>query len=167
MGARSRGTPIAQSTGIGGDLKCRAPRSVANADLAHQVELGALVLLFAARLQRSAFGLALNAARQMTVDHRVGSITVGKDADVVVWNGNPLSNRSRVERTYVEGRLMFTRALDQQLRSRDAALRAFLEQEALKELAGGAPSATPRRAPSHEYHCDDIHDEMAGTGERD
>ncbi len=111
--------------------------------------------------------VTINAARQMTADDQVGSITVGKDADVVVWSGDPLSNLSRVEHTFVEGRAMFSRALDQQLRTRDAALRTFLEQQALTSLAGGASASAPKRALHHEYHCDDLLDEMAGSEERD
>ena len=108
-----------------------------------------------------------NAAMQMTSDDRVGTLTAGKEADVVVWNGNPLSSFSRVERTYVEGRLMFSREMDAQLQERDGELRRFLEQEALKAIAGGARSKAPSRKAYHEYHCDDIEDEMAGEATRD
>ena len=42
----------------------------------------------------------------------MGSITVGKDADVVLWNGNPLSVYSKVLQTYVDGKLMFDIEID-------------------------------------------------------
>jgi imidazolonepropionase-like amidohydrolase len=108
--------------------------------------------------------VTINAAKQMAIDQRLGSIEVGKDADVVVWNGNPLSNMSRVERTFVDGRQYFARDVDQQLRKRDAELRAFLEQEAIHAIGQGAASTPAGRAPRREYHCDTADDEVAGNG---
>ncbi|GLZ78989.1 amidohydrolase [Actinorhabdospora filicis] len=47
--------------------------------------------------------LTINPARIMGVDDRVGSLTVGKDADLCVWSGDPLDLYSRVERAYIDG----------------------------------------------------------------
>lgn len=107
--------------------------------------------------------VTINAAKQMANDANVGSIELGKEADLVVWTGNPLSNMSRVERTFVDGRMYFSRDIDQQLRTRDTELRSFLEQEALRAAAGGAPTASGGRAPRREYHCDTDDDEMSGA----
>lgn len=106
--------------------------------------------------------VTINAAKQMAIDQRTGSLETGKDADVVVWTGNPLSNISRVERTYVDGCEYFSRATDVQLRDRDAALRRLLEQEAIKAIGKGASTSTGGRKPRREYHCDTIEDEVAG-----
>ncbi len=51
----------------------------------------------------------LNGARQLGVDDRVGSIEVGKDADLVLLNADPLSTYSRVEWTMVDGIIEFQR----------------------------------------------------------
>lgn len=107
--------------------------------------------------------VTINAAKQMANDANTGSLELGKDADIVVWSGNPLSNMSRVERTFVDGRMYFSRDIDQQLRVRDAELRRFLEQEALRSAAGGASTASGGRAPRREYHCDTDDDEMSGA----
>jgi N-acetylglucosamine-6-phosphate deacetylase len=97
------------------------------------------------------------------VDDRVGSIEVGKDADLVLWNGEPLSNYSRVEQTYVDGRCYFDRTRDEQLRLRDLRLRALLEQRALEALRRGEqPSQQPPRRRNRLYDCEDIEDEVAG-----
>lgn len=106
--------------------------------------------------------ITINAAKQMAADSRMGSIEVGKDADVVVWSGNPLSNMSRVERTFLEGRMYFSRDADAQLRLRDAELRRFLEQEAIKAADSGASVRSGSPEPRREYHCDTDEDEMAG-----
>jgi imidazolonepropionase-like amidohydrolase len=106
--------------------------------------------------------VTINAAKQMAIDQRTGSLEAGKDGDVVVWTGHPLSNMSRVERTFVDGREYFSRAADVQLRERDTALRRLLEQEAIKAIGKGAPAARGGRGPRREYHCDTIEDEVAG-----
>ncbi|MGN6184493.1 MAG: amidohydrolase [Thermoanaerobaculia bacterium] len=54
----------------------------------------------------------LNPAKQLRLDHRLGSIEVGKDADLVIWSGHPLSTYSRAETTMIEGNVYFDRAQD-------------------------------------------------------
>src|SRR5438874_7201947 len=54
----------------------------------------------------------INPARQLRLDHRLGSIEAGKDADVVIWNGHPFSTYSRVDTTFVDGEVVFDRAKD-------------------------------------------------------
>jgi len=70
--------------------------------------------------------ITLNPAAQLGIDDRTGSLAEGKDADVVVWNGHPLSVYSRVEQTWVDGRRYFDRAADQRMREQLAAERAEL-----------------------------------------
>lgn len=107
----------------------------------------------------------LNAAKQLKVDDRTGSIEVGKDADVVLWTGHPLSNMSRVQSTWVEGRRYFDRDTDAALRTRDAELRHFLEQAAIDAIGKGAPATAVGKKLPRMYHCDDMDDEVAGRGE--
>ena len=47
--------------------------------------------------------VTLNPAKLLRVDHRVGSLAVGKDADVVVWSDHPLSVYAQAEQTFVDG----------------------------------------------------------------
>lgn len=54
----------------------------------------------------------LNPAKQLRLDHRLGSVDVGKDADLVIWTGHPLSTYSRVDTTLIEGEVYFDRAQD-------------------------------------------------------
>ena len=53
--------------------------------------------------------ITLNAARQLGVEDRVGSIEVGKDADLAIFNGHPFAPASRVEKTLVDGKVLFDR----------------------------------------------------------
>jgi imidazolonepropionase-like amidohydrolase len=54
----------------------------------------------------------INPARQLRLDARIGSIEVGKEADLVIWNGHPLSSYSRVDTTFIEGDVYFDRQQD-------------------------------------------------------
>jgi imidazolonepropionase-like amidohydrolase len=52
--------------------------------------------------------LTINPARIAGIDDRVGSIEVGKDADLVIWSGDPLDLLSRVQRAFVDGAEIYT-----------------------------------------------------------
>ena len=56
--------------------------------------------------------ITINPARQLGIDDRVGSIDVGKDADLVVFDAHPLSVYAVAQRTYVDGVVRFDRAND-------------------------------------------------------
>lgn len=51
--------------------------------------------------------ITINPARVIGVEDRLGSLTVGKDADVVIWSGDPLDVMSRVEFAYQLGREIY------------------------------------------------------------
>lgn len=72
--------------------------------------------------------VTLNPAIQLGIDDRTGSIDEGKDADVVIWEGHPLSMFGKAVQTYVDGKLYFDIDMD---RERQAAVRA--EKDALLE----------------------------------
>ena len=54
-------------------------------------------------------GLTINAARFMGIEHRTGSLEVGKDADIGIWNGDPIDPRSHVEMLVVNGTICYRR----------------------------------------------------------
>ena len=54
-------------------------------------------------------GLTINGARLMGIDHRVGSLEVGKDADLSIWSGDPIDPRSHVETLVVNGTICYRR----------------------------------------------------------
>ncbi len=53
-----------------------------------------------------------NAASQLDLGERIGSLEPGKDADLVVWSGHPLSVYSIAEKTWVDGVREFDREAD-------------------------------------------------------
>ena len=66
--------------------------------------------------------VTLNPAIQLGIDKRVGSIDVGKDADLAIYNHDPLSAYAVVQKTLIDGRVYFDR-------ERDIANRAEIEKE--------------------------------------
>ncbi len=70
--------------------------------------------------------VTINPAKQLRIDNRVGSLEVGKDADVVIWNHHPLSSFAIAERVYIDGQKYYDRLDDER---RIAALQK--EKEAL------------------------------------
>ena len=67
--------------------------------------------------------VTINPAIQLGIADRVGSIEVGKDADLALWSGDPLSVYSACERTWVDGREMFSVERDVELRKANAEAR--------------------------------------------
>jgi imidazolonepropionase-like amidohydrolase len=66
--------------------------------------------------------VTLNPAIQLGIDNRVGSIDVGKDADLAIYNHDPLSVYAVVQKTLIDGQVYFDR-------QRDITQRAELEKE--------------------------------------
>jgi imidazolonepropionase-like amidohydrolase len=58
--------------------------------------------------------VTINPARILGVGHRIGSIEPGKDADLVIWSGDPLDVMSRAERAYLDGREIYGYDYDRQ-----------------------------------------------------
>jgi imidazolonepropionase-like amidohydrolase len=56
--------------------------------------------------------VTINPAIQLGIDKRVGSIDVGKDADLVIYNHDPLSAYAVVQMTLIDGRVYFDRTRD-------------------------------------------------------
>jgi len=60
--------------------------------------------------------VTINPARQLKADRHIGSIKIGKDADFVIWSGNPLSAYSHPEQTWIDGKKYFDIEDDARLR---------------------------------------------------
>lgn len=97
--------------------------------------------------------VTINPAIQLGIEARVGSLEQGKDADVAIWSGDPLSYRSRCEATYIDGCEYFTLARDRELRTIAAVQRNRLLQAALaaKKVAKPEPRFGRRRSSRYHY----------------
>jgi cytosine/adenosine deaminase-related metal-dependent hydrolase len=100
--------------------------------------------------------ITINPAIQLGVQDRVGSIEVGKDADVAIWNAHPFSVYARVDTTFVDGEIFFDREQDLAKRLELAKERKTLEAaDPNKPAAGGGSPQAPRRRPTTREHDDD------------
>ncbi|MSR40884.1 MAG: hypothetical protein EXS10_03160 [Phycisphaerales bacterium] len=88
--------------------------------------------------------VTLNPAKQLHIDARTGSIEVGKDADLALWNGDPLSAFTRCEMTFVDGVRRFDIREDQALWAEATARRGELLSAAVA-ASEDAPSASGGR----------------------
>ncbi len=59
-------------------------------------------------------GCTVNPAKSFGIDDKVGSLQPGRHADIVLWRGDPLDPRARVESVWIEGTLEYDRARDRQ-----------------------------------------------------
>jgi imidazolonepropionase-like amidohydrolase len=104
--------------------------------------------------------VTLNPAIQLGVDKRMGSIDVGKDADIVVWSAHPFSVYAHPEQTFVDGELLFDRQADIARRPALEAERKQLEAaDANRAPAqGGTPPRTPPSIRRAYTDTDDVQD---------
>ncbi|HTQ59760.1 MAG TPA: amidohydrolase [Candidatus Solibacter sp.] len=78
--------------------------------------------------------VTLNPAIQLGIDKRVGSIDVGKDADLVIYNHDPLSAYAVVQKTLIDGHVYFDRQRDIAERpARDKEKKELMEKEKKSE----------------------------------
>ncbi|MCB0761166.1 MAG: amidohydrolase family protein [Flavobacteriales bacterium] len=102
--------------------------------------------------------VTLNPAKLLHVDDRMGSLSVGKDADLVIWSDHPLSVYARAEQTYVDGRCMYDLEEDERMRAAINQERSRIIQLMLDEPSGS--KRQPRARHSRHYHCDSEFDEI-------
>jgi imidazolonepropionase-like amidohydrolase len=102
--------------------------------------------------------VTLNPAVQLGIEDYVGSLVPGKHADVVVWSGPPLSNFSRPEQTWIDGRKYFDLEEDRALRQRDREQRAALVQKVLASDQAMRKPGEKEKEPSDEWPREDVFD---------
>jgi imidazolonepropionase-like amidohydrolase len=102
----------------------------------------------------------LNPAKMLHIDDKVGSIKVGKVADVVLWTDNPLSVNAKVDKTIIDGIIYYDVDEDLKLRDEVAKERARIIQKMIKAKQGGEPTqkASPKKPKL--YHCDTMGNEV-------
>lgn len=100
--------------------------------------------------------ITLNPAKLLHLDTRMGSLKVGKDADVVVWSGNPLSVYTKVETTIIDGVIYFDSEQDAEMDKWIEKERARLIQKMKATKKAGGKTQKPHGMIKHSFHCDDL-----------
>jgi imidazolonepropionase-like amidohydrolase len=88
--------------------------------------------------------VTINAAKAVAIDSKIGSLEPGKDADFVIWNGNPLSQFTKAEQTWVDGRKYFSLEEDKANREEITKERAQLIQAVIAAGPSDAPAGPVR-----------------------
>ncbi|MDF2804116.1 MAG: amidohydrolase [Anaerocolumna sp.] len=116
---------------VGPDMTCRNKIEIANADFKtagvlakkgikvaittdHPVSLIQYLPICAGLAAKSGLGvdealkaITINAATICEVDHRVGSLEVGKDADIAIFTGNPMEVFTHTMYTIINGEVVY------------------------------------------------------------
>ncbi|HEX5743216.1 MAG TPA: amidohydrolase family protein, partial [Flavobacteriaceae bacterium] len=104
--------------------------------------------------------VTLNPAILLKIDDKVGSLKVGKDADVVLWNEHPLSIYAKPLKTIVDGTLYYDVEKDEKLRQQNFAERNELINLMLQEKNKGNNTQIPQRKQPTQYHCDTLEESI-------
>ena len=94
--------------------------------------------------------VTLNPAKLLHIDDKVGSLKIGKDADIVVWSGHPMSLFTKTEQTYIEGALYFDKDNHQQKLKEIKDEKSILIQQMLGENLPGVKLRLPNQMPKIE-----------------
>ncbi|SHH36008.1 amidohydrolase family protein [Winogradskyella jejuensis] len=98
--------------------------------------------------------VTLNPAKLLHLDDRVGSLKVGKDADVVLWSDHPLSIYAKAEKTIIEGVTYFDLEKDKQMRKAIAKERSELINLMLQDKNKGLKTQPVKKKEKVLLHCD-------------
>lgn len=104
--------------------------------------------------------VTLNPAKLLHLDDRVGSIKIGKDADVVLWSHNPLSIYAKAEKTIIEGVTYFDIKRDKDLREAIKKEKNQLINMMLQSKNKGAKTQPVTKKEHKHLHCDSIENEI-------
>lgn len=100
--------------------------------------------------------VTINPAKQLKIDDKVGSLAAGKQADLVLWDGHPLSVYAQVQQTWIAGARYFDRSEDLALRATQDTEKQQLIQKVL--TAGDSARAGVENGYKQDdpiWHCED------------
>ena len=100
--------------------------------------------------------VTLNPAKLLHIDDQVGSIKVGKSADLVLWNNHPMSIYAVAEKTMIDG--IFYYELDRATAQVEKIQleRNQLIQQMVSAKNGGAPTRKAPKKQAREFHCETL-----------
>ena len=106
--------------------------------------------------------VTLNPAKLLHLDDKVGSLKVGKNADIVLWSGHPMSIYTQAEKTMIDGAFYFDTKTHQNKNKEIKKEKESLIKKMLNEnkTGGGSSNSGPFRRPTieiqKEFNCETI-----------
>jgi imidazolonepropionase-like amidohydrolase len=152
-------TKVGVNTSVNSDDAEMARRL--NQEAAKAIKYGNLTEVEALKL------VTLNPAKMLHLDSEVGSVKVGKSADLVLWNNHPLSVYAKSDMTLIDGIAYFDRVENQKLNNYIKSERARIVSKLLNAKQSGAKTQKFTSKEQRLYHCNTLNgvsEEI--TGER-
>lgn len=103
--------------------------------------------------------VTLNPAILLHLDDRMGSLKVGKDADIVIWSDNPLSIKAKAEKTVIDGVILYDIDRDVEMRKANQAEKARIISKMLADNNAGGKKKPFIKIKKGHYHCNTIGEE--------
>ncbi len=100
--------------------------------------------------------VTLNPAKMLHIDDRVGSVKVGKDADLVLWSDHPMSIYAKAEKTMIEGAIYYDIDKLPEMMKAVSKERNTLVNMMLKAKNKGMKTQAPKRKEKEALHCDSL-----------
>lgn len=132
-----------------------------NAEMARRLnqEAGKLVKYGGVSQEEAWKTVTLNPAKMLRIDNRVGTIEVGKDADLVLWTDNPLSVYAKANKTWVDGILYFdadTQAIKDNAVAQEK--NRIIQKMLFSDDAKKGNTQPVKKKEEILYHCDTLED---------
>lgn len=100
--------------------------------------------------------VTLNPAKMLHLDDRIGSLKVGKDADLVLWSDQPMSINAIAEQTYIEGIKYFDIERNAAMQLRDGLEKERLILKMANHNNKGGATQEVVKEEKHLYECNTI-----------
>ena len=100
--------------------------------------------------------VTLNPAKLLHIDDKVGSVKVGKSADLVIWSDHPMSIYAVAEKTIIDGIVYFDLARATQQLEKIEQERNRLIQQMIEAKNGGAITQKIPKKETREFHCETL-----------
>jgi imidazolonepropionase-like amidohydrolase len=102
--------------------------------------------------------VTLNPAKMLHIDNKVGSVKVGKDADLVLWSDNPLSIYAKAEKTFVDGIAYWDMDQDAEKQKALKADQGRIIQKMMEAKGNGSATVRPALQRLRLYECETMED---------
>ena len=100
--------------------------------------------------------VTLNPAKMLHIDDKVGSIKVGKSADLVLWSDHPMSIYTKAEKTMIQGKTYYSiENVSKKIKSIEKE-RNLLIGQMLDAANNGDPIQNAKKTVRREFHCETL-----------
>jgi hypothetical protein len=103
--------------------------------------------------------VTLNPAKLLHLDTKMGSLLVGKDADIVLWTDNPLSIEAKVQMTVIDGEILYDMELDSVMQIKNQEEKARIISKMLESNEEGDSKQPFIKKKKGHFHCDTLGEE--------